>query len=657
MSIENQRQIESQGSDNQEHHRERDQLQLINTEAQREIDELLSEIGRLQAARDSLESLIASRAVTIAETISATSLSSSNSQDPDCQAEDCAAQIDTHLSHASTERVEVRRRAESRERELQAEINAVQSQIYDFNNAVALGEKHASSNLQEVGKLREKYDALQPDESVIRRTEEEMASERRLLAAAQAQNSEAMYNDQAKQKRLELGGVAEEIVRLNAEIARNSMQADTRAKLALRRSELEDKQARRTELAAIGDLLKYKAGLGLSANIAKAIEAKKKDIVAAESEAKKTAGQLADKKMRRNMAVEKKISTSADVAAKQTAIYIACTGGKYDETVAHLKGELQTVLEMAGHYKSASSMYKAYIQKVETDHACPVCQRGWSDKADEARLVSKLKLDYTSAPTELLKLEEETRDLERQLSKLSSLQSSARDIEEWESSKGMLEDQINELNTAVEGYEHQVVEADALMEILDSELASLTELLAKAGELEELERGCSELGRQIEMYEHELLATGSIKTADELQREISQFQLQEAEIRRELDRLAQDRTIKHNEIGFRQDNIRRLQDSISDLSRQADERAMLLERIAALEAANVEIAAENQVARSKADAVVPQLQQCTQRLADFRAEARGQEALIDQRVRDLTQSKDQLAHISREIANTRALLA
>ncbi|KAJ2893289.1 DNA repair protein rad50, partial [Coemansia aciculifera] len=165
------------------------------------------------------------------------------------------------------------------------------------------------------------------------------------------------------------------------------------------------------------------------------------------------------------------------------------------------------------------------------------------------------------------------------------------------------------------------------------------------------------LGRQIEMYEHELLATGSIKTADELQREISQFQLQEAEIRRELDRLAQDRTIKHNEIGFRQDNIRRLQDSISDLSRQADERAMLLERIAALEAANVEIAAENQVARSKADAVVPQLQQCTQRLADFRAEARGQEALIDQRVRDLTQSKDQLAHISREIANTRALLA
>ncbi|KAJ2506184.1 DNA repair protein rad50 [Coemansia sp. RSA 2052] len=664
MSAENQRLIDSQGSDNQRRHSERDDLRRHCDAAQRELDEMLSQIGRLQAARDSLESLIASRAVTIAETISASSLSSSDSQDPDCQAEACAAQIDTRLSHADAERVEAKRRAEARERELQAEINAAQAQIYDFNNAAALSEKHMSSNLQDIRKLREKHDALQPDDSVIRRTEEEMASERTQLAAAQVQNSESVYADLAKQKRLELAGVAEEIARLNSEIARNSMQADTRAKLALHKSELEAKQARRSELAAISDFAKHKtpasgqASAGLSANISKAIEAKKDEVAAQGGVAKETARQLADTRVRWEMAVEKYASKGADLSCIQHDIFILCNGGKYDETVATLKEELQSVLEMAGHYKSASSMYKAYIQKVETDHACPVCYRGWSDKADEDKLVSRLKLDYTSAPIELLKLEQETRDLEQQLSKLNSFQSSAEEIAAWVGGdEEMLDMQIKKLVAAIEEHENLVIEDDAKLERLSSQLASLTELLAKSDELEELERACSALARQIETLQHELLATGSIKTADELQREISQHLMQETAIRRELDRLVQERTIKQNEIMFRQDNIRRLQDSISDLSRQAEERVVLLERIASIEAANVDIAAESQAARSKADAVAPQLQQCVRRLAEFRAETRGQESLIDQRVRDLMQSKDQLALISREISNTRAVLS
>ncbi|KAJ2017054.1 DNA repair protein rad50 [Coemansia sp. S680] len=661
MGADIQQQIESQGSDNQRRHDERDNLQRQCGAAQREIDDMLSQIGRLQAARDSLESMIASRAATIAETISAASLSSSDSQDTDCQAEDCAAQIETRLSHAEAERVETRRRAEARERELQADINAAQSQIYDFNNAATLSEKRVSSNLQEIRGLKEKHDALQPDVASLKSTEDALAAEKGLLAAGQAQDSERVYNEKAKQKRLELVGLADEIARLNSEIARNNLQADTRAKLALRKSELEGKLARKNELAANSDLAKYQSSgqdQSRSALIKKAIEAKKQEIEQWNDKSKNNSSELANKQMRLDMAIAEFVKKEAEANSTESDIYLECNGGKYEETVEHIQSELQAVLEMAGHYKSASSMYKAYIQKVETDHACPVCQRGWSDKADEAKLISRLKLDYTSAPTELLQLEGEIKTYERQLNKLHGLRSRVDDLEGWRAGeKDLLEGQIKELRTNVEGLEFMVGEYQAELACSSSDLESLTELLTKSDELDELEKACSTLTRQIETHEHELLATGSIKTADELQREISAHQAQESAVRRELDRLGQESIFKQRELGARQDTIRRLQDSLTELSCQADERAVLLVRVSELEKANVGLEAEGQAARVKAESVTPQLQQCVKRLADFRSEARGQEALIDQRVRDLTQCKDQLALISREISNVRAMLS
>ncbi|KAJ2771081.1 DNA repair protein rad50, partial [Coemansia linderi] len=460
----------------------------------------------------------------------------------------------------------------------------------------------------------------------------------------------------AKQKRLELVGLADEIARLNSEIARNNLQADTRAKLALRRSELEGKQARRDELASNSELAKYAPSAGQdqsrSTLIKSAVDAKKQELAEWNVRCKDHTSELANKKMRLDMAEDAMSKKVVEMSVTEKEIYIECSGGEYEDTVSAIQSELQAALEAAGHYKSASSMYKAYIQKVETDHTCPVCQRGWSNKADEDKLVSKLKLDYTSAPTELLQLDKEIKDYEKQLSKLHGLQSRARELEDWKVGyKEQLEYQINELTRSVRGLEVWVKDSEEEMEKMSSDLKSLTELLAKSDELEELEKACGALTRQIEMHEHELQATGSIKTADELQREIASHQAQESAVRRELDRLGQEHIIKQKELGFRQDNIRRLQDALSELSRQADERAALLVRIAELERANVGLEAEGQVAREKAVAVGPQLQQCTQRLADFRAEARGQESLIDQRVRDLTQCKDQLAMISREISN------
>ncbi|KAJ2493158.1 DNA repair protein rad50 [Coemansia sp. RSA 2050] len=662
MGADIQRKIESQGGDNQRRHMERDKLQQQHSAAQREIDDLLSEIGRLQAARNSLESLVASRAATIAETISSVSLSSSSSQDADRQAEDCAAQIEMRLSHAEAERVETRRHAEARERELQAEINAVQSQIYDLNNVATLSEKGISFNLLEIRGMKEKHDALQPDVASIKRTEDELVSEKSLLETAQAQDSERVYSEMAKQKRLELVGLADEIARLNSEIARNNLQADTRAKLALRRSELEGKQARRDELASNSELARYMPSSGQdqsrSALIKGAVEAKKQELAEWNVRCKDHSSELANKRMRLDMAIDAMSKKEGEMSATENEIYIECSGGEYEETVSAIQSELQAVLEAAGHYKSASSMYKAYIQKVETDHTCPVCQRGWSNKADEDKLVSKLKLDYTSAPTELLQLDKEVKDYEKQLSKLHGLRSRASDLEGWKAGgKKELEDQIKELARSVQDLKVWADDGEAGVAQLSSDLKALTELLAKSDELEELEKACGALARQIEIHEHELQATGSIKTADELQREIAAHQAQESAVRRELDRLGQEHIIKQKELGFRQDNIRRLQEALSELSRQADERAALLVRIAELERANAGLEAEGQVAREKAGAVGPQLQQGMQRLADFRGEARGQESLIDQRVRDLTQCKDQLAMISREISNARAQLS
>ncbi|KAJ2474370.1 DNA repair protein rad50, partial [Coemansia sp. RSA 2320] len=449
------RQIESQGSDGQRQRDERDGLQQQCSAAQAEINGLLSEIGRLQAARDSLESKTAGRAAVIAEIIEAVGLASSSARDPDSQAGDCAAQIEARLASAESERAEARQRGEARERDLQAAIGATQAQIYDHSNAAALGERQISSNESEMDALRKKHARLQTDDAHARRIEEELAAETSQLGAAQAQDSEGAFNELAKQKRLELAGIADEIARLNSEIARNNMQADTRAKLALQRLELDSKETRRGELAACSELARFRASGeaadrgGSSALISEAIKAKRQAAGALASSAKECYSELSSSRMRLALAQQAHARQDAEAGDKEARIRLACGEAAYDSVYGAAQAELHELMEMAGHYKSASSMYKAYIQKIEADHACPVCQRGWGCHDDELRVVSRLRVDYTSAPAELLRVEGDIRDSERRLDELGAMRASVCDVREWrEGGKADLEAQITALAAA-----------------------------------------------------------------------------------------------------------------------------------------------------------------------------------------------------------------
>ncbi|KAJ2556269.1 DNA repair protein rad50 [Coemansia sp. RSA 1878] len=658
------KQIESQESDIQNKRDERDSLQKKIEQLQSKTNETLSEIGRLRAAQDSLDTKIAGRAGTVSELCVTFSISVESGTDQEQQANECTRALESLLTTAKDERKSMRQQVEDKERTLQSDVDAKQAEIYSFNNAAEVSDKQTTANVQQIHNLKRKRESMQVDDAKRTLLEDELAKEVKQLELAREKDNGDVYQESAKKKRMELAGVIDEIEQLNAEIKHNNRQADTRAKLALKKKDLEDKNRQWDSLVSTAGLSDYSnngadfaSERERTAAISDAIAKKKQAIHDNSSKAKGAHDALANSKLRLKLAQQSFDEQAKDIAEKDERIRKVCDVAQFDATLADTQSEMHELMEEAGQWKSVSSMYTAYIKKIENDHACPVCQRGWSNKDDEGKIVNKLKIDYTSAPTELIKVEGEIRDCQRRLDTLTNLKSAVRDVNEWnKSGKTDLEAQVRELTSKEGQVSADADDIDCESVVLSTELEDMVEHLAKSKELMELEESRQELQRQVEGYERELQATGSTKTIDELQAQVGNCQAQESTIRRELDQLSKDHILQQKEIGFRQDSIRKIQGQMDQFTRQANESEGILQRIAELELANTANETEAKEARVQAEKLGPQLVQAQKRLSETRSDARTNESRVDQHVRDLMQGRDRLQLMADEIEQTRARL-
>ncbi|KAJ2233045.1 DNA repair protein rad50 [Coemansia sp. RSA 485] len=659
--------INSQDSAVHAKQEQRDSLRKQIDDLNMQLRQVSEEKNRLVSAQQNLQIKISGRATVVSEISLSFELVIEGMQDKsEEKAAECVTMLNKLVADIEGERKDLSSQAHKTETDLQSEIDKVQSRISEHNVTMATCSKQVAVNTQEIRNLQQKHDSLKVDDSMMQNIAKEMETENELLAKAQAQGNDAALGNIAKQKRIELVSTGEEISNLQTEITRNNQQADTRAKLALARKELENNEARSKELLSDPGYAAYQPDadpLGGVENkrfsmISQSISRKKQSVADLNDKAKQCHNDLSSTRVRLDMAKQSFMQQFEEMGSKSKRISSACGTDSFDDVYADAQTELNELIEMAGHYKSASSMYKAYIQKIESDHACPVCSRGWSNKGDEEKLVSKLKLDFTSAPTELLRIDSEIRTSERRLEELGGMRSIVRDVKEWEGhGKADLEKQIAELTAKVDNLSVQADDVDMEATMLSTDIDSLTELLAKSKELVALEEKSQRAKLQIESYQNELLITGSTKTIEELQSEVAELQSKEILLRRELERMDQEGFRKQREIGLRRDNIRRLQETQDKYNMQVKERGSLLKRIAELEANSETNKAERQSAQELASGLLPQLQESQKRLADFRVETKQRESTIDKRLRDLMQSRDRLTMLSKEVEDTRSLLA
>ncbi|KAJ2709746.1 DNA repair protein rad50, partial [Coemansia spiralis] len=161
MRADTARQIETQESDIQHMREERTALQTHIQSTQQQVNDTLSEIGRLRAAQDSLDKRVAGRTAAIAEMYTALGIPPASNNDPGLLAIECAASIDALLSAATDERTAAQKEAQGGEQKLQADIYATQAKIHAFANTVSLSEKQASASKQEIRSLTQKRDSMQ----------------------------------------------------------------------------------------------------------------------------------------------------------------------------------------------------------------------------------------------------------------------------------------------------------------------------------------------------------------------------------------------------------------------------------------------------------------------------------------------------------------
>ncbi|KAJ1942164.1 DNA repair protein rad50, partial [Linderina pennispora] len=476
-------------------------------------------------------------------------------------------------------------------------------------NTATLCEQHIASSEAEIESLKRKQTSLQVDEAHVKRLQLEIETEKERLAAVEAVDYKAEYEEKARHNRFEVAGIHEEIARIQGEIQRNNMQADTRAKLDIKRKELEDKEPRWQALKGDKDLAGFADTSQIcddesrrTSMIVDRISQQKADLADCEMKLKASQHDLGNIQTRLGLARSSLEKQTKEMAAKEDRIRGVCGDKPFDEVHADAQSEMHELVEEAGHYKSASSMFETYIHKIESDHMCPVCHRGWESKSDETKLVGKLKLDYASAPAELLKVEAEMKVCERRIEELSGLQSIVRDVKLWNTEeRAELESQIKSLTESGNELSERCDNIDMERVSLGSEIDFMAGLKAKSEELAVLSKARKVLLGDIEGFERELRVTGSTKTVTELQQEISALQAQERNARAESERLNQEFMLKQQEIGTQQAKIRQIQDKLSETDRQIMALRSIDERIAELEAGIVENQRKAKEARQNAD--------------------------------------------------------
>ncbi|KAJ2886298.1 DNA repair protein rad50, partial [Coemansia asiatica] len=372
--------ISTQGSTISAKHEQRDFLR-------RQIDDLNSQIrhageekNKLVSAKQNLQIKVSGRATVVSEICLLFELVIKGfEEESEERAAECVRMINKLVANIEDERKDLSLQAHKTETDLQSEIDKVQSQINEFTVTMATCSKQVAVNTQEIRSLQQKHEALKVDDFMIESLAKEVAAETDLLEKAQAQDTDASLSSIAKQKRVELVSTGEEILHLQTEITRNNQQADTRAKLALARKEIENNEARSRELLSDSGFAAFQPtadSLGNVENkrfsmISEAVGQKKQTIAELTEKAKQSHNDLSSTRVRLDMAKQSFIQQFEEMESKGKRIASVCGADEFDSIYADAQAELNELVEMAGHYKSASSMYKAYIQKIETDHTCP----------------------------------------------------------------------------------------------------------------------------------------------------------------------------------------------------------------------------------------------------------------------------------------------
>ncbi|KAI0269907.1 hypothetical protein BC834DRAFT_819813 [Gloeopeniophorella convolvens] len=490
-----------------------------------------------------------------------------------------------------------------------AETDHVQSDINDSNSTYneksrqlhAVSERHKqqwASNRSRISKLQSdisssesKLEASEMLDGDLQSVVSDIEDKKTRIRKLRSEIASAKYDDRTAELNAKLRTMEDKRDSLTLEIRTLSLQSDARAKLTLHQKDLTSKEREMKNLLQISNA-KLSKHIGMHAG-ADTIENEvnavimKKEKAHADLEAECS---LADRKLHDTEASISSLNTQ--LKAKQEELKgLEKTlrdglGGHpcAEDAIKDVTEEINFLRESLSKSSEGLDLYQKLLDFGKTKHLCQVCSRHMTDdelKPFEQYLNDKIK---QTSPENRLILEGDLQTWESALGDyqgLVSVEGSIKRLKEVDVSS--LEEQIGEEDALLPTLTKAAEEASDRLQTLKKELKDLVALRQHASNVSRLHGDCKDLKREISTIENTLAATGSKKTADDVQQELDDLSAELRSTDKEKQNLQNDRERRNSVLRTQEAELHDLELRESNLQSRVRERATLRGSIEAMQ--------------------------------------------------------------------------
>ena len=579
-----------------------------------ELENLVKDEGRLRAEAEQYEAQLARREETIKALSRTHNIRGFDMSLDESQIADFKDRLNTMVKVQSQRLERVRREGRAKESELNADLQTLQSRSTEFestkNNARAQIQT-AERKLQETRAQLDQNTSLSTD---LTAQEEELHLIEAQIVKTRGDLDKSEWDAQIRQRNHRTREIEDKVDIVNHEISVGNRQADVRAKLGLLKADLRKKEdtiamlirshqstfVEITGKALESNTMQDELRIATTTND-REIEEHEKASEIASREVSQLEAQLSLNK------TNFKTKKQEEVKLKEQLLQCFGDVDNIDAQMTEFQKDLEKAQSVLHQAQFAEKFYDAATRHAEQSNCCQLCTRQFQKDFTSEDFKSVMEHKKTVLPRAVNSARENiqiiTEDLQR-----------AKDLVPVRSQLSVLQMELPKLEAIVKSLQDQLTQAVSRADVSTDSLQKVKRI---AKELTNLDRGLQELvrsqrdsvdlKRQIANIESDLQSSGSIRSIDDMQAEVSALQDENRQVKRELQQLNLDKENTKNKIATLDGKRRDIQLSLSELHGRLRDKQNIVSRVEEYQDTIAKLNRTIEEAQAKAAETLPEI--------------------------------------------------
>ncbi|KAK4689016.1 DNA repair protein RAD50, partial [Tremellales sp. Uapishka_1] len=454
-----------------------------------------------------------------------------------------------------------------KERELQAELDRLSS-----TKTTAIATKKSKNDQivalnSRVRVAESNFDSVTSVDADISIVENQISDAQGQLDRLDQELSEARYDEQIRERSTTIRQKETDRDKINSELSALNRQADSRAQLSIKRNELQTKKAS-IEATVSSHSARFVELVGeeLNANsmeekVIMAAGRKDRELLDAETAASAFNRNLSQIQTSVNISKQSLKDKKFEVQRLEQEIRDALEGVEDASTIAEAIENTTKDLEEAqkdlGISEGMVEYWNKHLNVGRNKHICAGCNRGLEDDEMPNFESYVANMIHKASTSDRKRIEQEIEQYSSYLAEFNKLASSPGIISNLKTKTiPDLEKQVKEELTKLDQLQQDVESAKDKVQTAKNASRDLQTLKGAASNLSRVLGEVQDLKSDIERLERDLHSSGSLKTVEEVQREVDLVNTDIKNLQREQSTLSSDKELKTN-------NLRSVSDGIS----------------------------------------------------------------------------------------------